>query len=74
MIPGRGKSPGEGHGNPLHYTCLGNPMDRGVWWATILGSQIVGHDLATKQQQQQQNLIKSYIIETCPALKLNFSD
>ena len=27
--------PGEGHGNPLHYSCLGNPMDRGAWWATV---------------------------------------
>ena len=33
-IPGLGKSPGEGNGNPLQYSCLGNPMDRGAWWAT----------------------------------------
>ena len=33
-IPGSGRSPGEGHGNPLQYSCLGNPMDRGAWWAT----------------------------------------
>ena len=35
LIPGLGRSPGEGHGNPLQYSCLGNPVDRGVWWATV---------------------------------------
>ena len=34
-IPGSGRSPGEGNGNPLQYSCLGNPMDRGVWQATV---------------------------------------
>ena len=33
-IPGSGRSPGEGNGNPLQYSCLENPMDRGTWWAT----------------------------------------
>ena len=37
LIPGLGGSPGEGHGNPLQYSCLENPMDREAWWATILG-------------------------------------
>ena len=37
LIPGTGRSPGEGNGNPLQYSCLGNPMDRGVWWATVHG-------------------------------------
>ena len=36
-IPGLGRSPGEGNGNPLQYPCLENPMDRGVWWATVQG-------------------------------------
>ena len=45
-----GRSPGEGNGYPLQYSCLENPMDRGAWWATILGfSESVRHDLATKQ-------------------------
>ena len=35
LIPGSGSSPGEGNGNPLQYSCLGNPMDRGAWWATV---------------------------------------
>ena len=36
-IPRSGISPGEGNGNPLQYTCLENPMDRGAWWATVHG-------------------------------------
>ena len=36
-IPGLERSPGEGNGNPLHYSCLENPMDREAWWATIHG-------------------------------------
>ena len=35
LIPGSGRAPGEGNGNPLQYSCLGNPMDRGAWWATL---------------------------------------
>ena len=34
LIPGSGRSPGEGHGNPLQYSCLESPMDRGAWWVT----------------------------------------
>ena len=36
-IPGSGISPGGGNGNPLQYSCLENPKDRGTWWATIHG-------------------------------------
>ena len=36
-IPGSGRSPGEGNGNPLQYSCLENPADRGAWWATVHG-------------------------------------
>ena len=35
LIPGFGRSPGGGHGNPVQYSCLGNPMDRGAWWAMV---------------------------------------
>ena len=50
-IPGLGISPGEGDGNPLQYSCLGNSMNRGAWWTiTHGGLQRVRHDL-TKQQQ-----------------------
>ena len=37
LIPGSGRSPGEGNGYPLQYSCLENPMDRGAWWATVQG-------------------------------------
>ena len=37
LIPGSGRSPGEGNGNPLQYSFMGNPMDRGSWWATVHG-------------------------------------
>ena len=37
LIPELGRSPGEGNGNPLQYSCLGNPMDRGAWQATVHG-------------------------------------
>ena len=36
-IPGSGRFPGGGHGKPLQYSCLENPMDRGAWWATDPG-------------------------------------
>ena len=36
-IPGSGRSPGEGNGNPLQYSCLENPMDGGAWWAAVHG-------------------------------------
>ena len=48
LIPGSGRSPGEGNGNPLQYSCLGNSMDRGMWQATVHGVTRVGHDLVTK--------------------------
>ena len=47
-VPGSGRSPGEGNANPLQYSCLENPMDRGAWQATVHGVARVGHDLATK--------------------------
>ena len=36
-IPGSGRSPGEGNGNPLQYSCLENPIERGAWWAAVQG-------------------------------------
>ena len=36
-MPGSGRPPGEGNGNPLQYSCLENPMDGGAWWATVHG-------------------------------------
>ena len=46
LIPGSGRSSGEGNSNPLQYSCLENPMDRGAWWATVHG---VKESDATKQ-------------------------
>ena len=43
-IPGLGRSPEGGHGNPLQYSCLENPMDRGACGLQFMGSQKVGHD------------------------------
>ena len=43
-----GRSSGEGNGNPLQYSCLENPMDRGAWWATAHGVARVGHNLVTE--------------------------
>ena len=47
-IPGSGISLREGNGNPFQYSCLGNPVDRGAWWATVHGGhRRVRHTLAT---------------------------
>ena len=46
-VPGLGKSPGEGNDHLLQYSCLGNPMDRGAWQATVHGVARVRHNLAT---------------------------
>ena len=52
-IPGWGRSPGEGNGYPLQYSCLENPMDRETWGGySPRGCKRVGHDLVIKQQQQ----------------------
>ena len=37
LVPGLGRCPGEGNGNPVQYSCLDHPMDRGAWWATVHG-------------------------------------
>ena len=58
-IPGLGRSPGEGNGNPLQYSCLGNPMDRGgAWWATVHGIVRVSYNLASKPSPPLQSLIE----------------
>ena len=49
-IPGSGRYPGEGNGNPLQYSYLGSPMDRGALCATVHGVTRVRHYLATKQE------------------------
>ena len=65
-IPGLGRSPGEGNGNSLQYACLGNPMDREAWWATVHGvPKRVRQDLATKQQQQKSVKLMLFPIGLC---------
>ena len=57
-IPGSGKSPGDGNGNPFQYSCMENLMDRGGWQARVHGVARVGHNLATKPPPPPQ--ISSY--------------
>ena len=57
-IPGSGRSPGEGNGNPLQYSCLENPTDRGAWWATV-------HSVA-KSQTQLSDFTFTFILNITP--------
>ena len=50
LIPGLGRSPGEGNANPLRYSCLGNPMDRGDWQATVHGVSDAGRDWGPEEK------------------------
>ena len=50
LVPGLGRSLGEGNGNSLQYSCLENPMDRGAWRATVHGVSKESDNLATKQR------------------------
>ena len=52
LIPGSGRSPGEGNGNPLQYSCLENPVDGGPWQAIVHGVARVRHDLVTKERER----------------------
>ena len=62
LIPGSERSPGEGNGNPLQYSCLENPMDRGAWQAMFHGvEKRVDHNLLTKQQKQQSGKKDTFI-------------
>ena len=58
LIPGSGRSPAGGTGNPLQYSCLENSMDRGICGLPSMGSQRVRHDLVTKQQQLHVLILK----------------
>ena len=53
LIPGLGRSPGEGNGNPLQHSCLADPMDRGAWQAMVLGFAESDMTEATKQAHMQ---------------------
>ena len=60
LIPGLGRSPGEGNGNPLQYSCLENPMDRGALQAIVHEVARVGHDLATKPPVIRKHFMLKY--------------
>ena len=61
-IPGLGRSPGAGNGNPLQYSCLENSMDRGAWRAILHGLTRVRHDFVTKQPPPSLGLLLCIII------------
>ena len=54
-IPGSGKCPGGGRGNPLQYSCLENPMNRGAWWATVHGVAKSQARLSTHKKEKNNN-------------------
>ena len=54
---------GEGNGTPLQYSCLENPMDGGAWWATVHGSQRVGHEGATSLSLSLVILLISFAVQ-----------
>ena len=62
LILGLGKSPGEGNGNPLQYSCLGNPKDRGTWWATVHG--------ITKSRTQLSDFSSLFVYIKAPAISV----
>ena len=72
-VPGLGRSPGGGNDNPLQYSCLGNPVDRGNWWDySPQDCKRVGHGSATRQEQQRAITVfelgfKSCVCEGFPA-------
>ena len=53
LIPGSGRSPREGLGNPLQCSCLENPMERGAWWAIVHGAAKNQTQLVTKQEDSE---------------------
>ena len=53
LIPGSGRPPQGGYGNPLQYSWLENPMERGAWWATVHGLPKSPHNLATKPPRRE---------------------
>ena len=68
--------PGEGNGNPLVYSCLEKPMDRGAWQATVHGVARVGHNIATKPPPPPNSDITKYVVDSLKRQKteLNFKE
>ena len=61
-IPGLGRSPGEGNGSLLQYSCLENPMDRGTSGLQSIGSQRVGHDLVIEHEHHDYLYVYSILL------------
>ena len=59
-IPGSGRSPGGGDGNPLQYYCLENPLDRGAWWATVQSRKELDTTNVTEHTHKQHTYIAPY--------------
>ena len=59
LIPGLGGSPGESHGNPLQYSCLENPIERGAWWAMV--HRFAKSQTRVKQLSMQKEINSDYI-------------
>ena len=59
VIPGSGRFPGEGNGNPLQYSCLENPMDKGAWQATM--HRVAEESDMTKKQQRHHWKVAKYL-------------
>ena len=60
LIPGSGRSPRRGNGNPLQHSCLENPMERGAWWATVHGVATSRTRLSTYTHHQRNMLSRYY--------------
>ena len=60
LLPGSGRSPGEGNGSQLQHPCLGNPMDRGTLWATVHG---VAEWDTTKYMHTMANIFENFVCE-----------
>ena len=60
-VPGWGRSPGEGHGNPFQQSCLKNPKDRGAWWATV-------HRVAKSQTRLKRLSIHTHVVPNIDAI------
>ena len=65
LIPGLGRSPGEGNGYPLQYCCLGNPTDRGAWQLQSVGSQRIEHDWVTNSHTHTHTHTHTVSIHFC---------
>ena len=68
-IPGSGRSSQEGHGNPLQYSRLENPMDRGAWWDTVRG--VAESQTQMKQLSRQQSMSSSQCLAVINAERIN---